>query len=254
MNIEIFVKNKSDLEGVTALLQDPGVAGKGCSIKAVDLSAKTDQAVPGEVLSLIMQSKGKSLPITLVDGSPRLTGRTPTPQEIGLYVAQKENGHQGFTECADYVEDSSVQFPTRSRVHMNLIVKSVAESVKFYTQMFGQPPTKNKGDYAKFELADPPINLALMEDPHGGAKNHFGIQVKSSAVVKKAMARYLDAGFHMYEENETACCYAKQTKTWVVDPEGNQWEVFVTTDNAAQEGCAPDCICYDDLKPSMAKA
>jgi len=53
------------------------------------------------------------------------------------------------------------------------------------------------------------------------------------------------------EESETACCYAKQTKTWVVDPDNHQWEVFVTTDNAAQEGCASDCICYSDMKPSV---
>lgn len=250
MEIEIYVKTVDQLELVNSLVA--AVNGvDDCTVKAIDLSAAQGTGVPGEVLSLIMQSKGKSLPITLVDGSPRLTGRVPTPGELKLYASQKDGKQSGFTDCENYKEDSSVQFPTRSRVHMNLIVKSVDASVRFYTQMFGQPPTKNKGDYAKFELADPPINLALMEDPHGGAKNHFGIQVKSSEVIKKAMSRYLDAGFHMYEESETACCYAKQTKTWVVDPDGHQWEVFVTTDNAAQEGCAPDCICYADMQPSV---
>jgi len=250
MDIEIYVKTNDHLQTVNSLVEAARNLDD-CRIKTVDLSATQGKGVPGEVLSLIMQSKGKSLPITLVDGSPRLTGRVPTMSELQLYAAQKDGTGAGFTECENYKEDSSVQFPTRSRVHMNLIVKSVEASVRFYTQMFGQPPTKNKGDYAKFELADPPINLALMEDPHGGAKNHFGIQVKSSEVIKKVMARYLDAGFHMYEESETACCYAKQTKTWVVDPDNHQWEVFVTTDNAAQEGCAPDCICYSDMKPSV---
>jgi hypothetical protein len=34
---------------------------------------------------------------------------------------------------------------------------------------------------------------------------------------------------------QTNCCYALQDKTWVHDPDGNEWEVFVVLeDNLAQ--------------------
>jgi hypothetical protein len=34
---------------------------------------------------------------------------------------------------------------------------------------------------------------------------------------------------------QTNCCYATQDKTWVRDPDGNEWEVFVVLeDNLAE--------------------
>jgi hypothetical protein len=36
---------------------------------------------------------------------------------------------------------------------------------------------------------------------------------------------------------QTTCCYAVQDKTWVADPDGNEWEVFVVLeDNLAESG------------------
>jgi catechol 2,3-dioxygenase-like lactoylglutathione lyase family enzyme len=212
-------------------------------------SANGPSALPAAALRAIMNRGATAFPLTLVDGELVAQGRLPSEQELTSYRKSAELEPQ-FTKVAGYIEDSSVKFPTRSRVHMNLIVKDVERAVKFYQVFLGQPPIKNTGDYAKFELHDPPINLALMVDPHGGAHQHFGIQVKSTAVIREAVSRYDDAGFFTYAEEGAACCYAKQEKTWVVDPDGNQWEVFVTTDTDSQEGCAPDCICYQTLTPS----
>jgi hypothetical protein len=42
---------------------------------------------------------------------------------------------------------------------------------------------------------------------------------------------------------QTNCCYALQDKTWVHDPDGNEWEVFVVLeDNLAETSmcCATD--------------
>jgi len=44
------------------------------------------------------------------------------------------------------------------------------------------------------------------------------------------------------DEMQTTCCYAKQDKAWVKDPDGNEWEVFVVLqDNLPEAGscCAP---------------
>jgi len=34
---------------------------------------------------------------------------------------------------------------------------------------------------------------------------------------------------------KTDCCYALQDKTWVEDPDGNRWEVFVVLENNANK-------------------
>ncbi|HEY1921065.1 MAG TPA: hypothetical protein VGH27_36305, partial [Streptosporangiaceae bacterium] len=67
--------------------------------------------------------------------------------------------------------------------------------------------------------------------------------------------RFLAAGFAVEEETATACCYAVQNKIWLGDPDGNRWELFVTTDNEQNELCAgiPDCSqcsCYDEIAPN----
>ena len=54
------------------------------------------------------------------------------------------------------------------------------------------------------------------------------------------------------DEMQTDCCYATQDKTWVKDPDGNEWEVFVVLkDNlpeqaaAAEIGCCAPTCCDD---------
>jgi hypothetical protein len=120
--------------------------------------------------------------------------------------------------------------------------------------MFNQAPTKLRDDYAKFELEDPPINLALMQVDGEGAKGHFGVQVKSTKVIQKAIDGYTRAGFAMFDEDDVSCCYADQTKTWVVDPDGNKWEIYVVTNDETAVSCPADCICYRELAPSVEPA
>jgi hypothetical protein len=43
---------------------------------------------------------------------------------------------------------------------------------------------------------------------------------------------------------QTDCCYAKQDKTWVHDPDGNEWEVFVVLeDNLPEKPGSPETAC-----------
>jgi hypothetical protein len=34
---------------------------------------------------------------------------------------------------------------------------------------------------------------------------------------------------------DTTCCYARQDKIWVRDPDGTPWEVFVTHEDVEQQ-------------------
>ena len=64
-------------------------------------------------------------------------------------------------------------------------------------------------------------------------------------------ARLADEGLVTTGVDDTTCCYAEKTETWVEDPDGAPWEVYVKTGDAEQmastgraEGscCAPAAI------------
>jgi catechol 2,3-dioxygenase-like lactoylglutathione lyase family enzyme len=116
------------------------------------------------------------------------------------------------------------------KTHVALNVTDIEKSVVFYQAMFGVAPVKHKVDYAKFDLANPPLNLTLnlaLDVPQGGALSHLGVQVDSSNDVQEAIERFKEAGLTLFEEKDTNCCYALQDKVWVTDPDGNRWEIFV---------------------------
>jgi hypothetical protein len=43
------------------------------------------------------------------------------------------------------------------------------------------------------------------------------------------------------DEMQTNCCYATQDKTWVRDPDGNEWEAFVVLKDNLPETAACEC-------------
>ena len=125
------------------------------------------------------------------------------------------------------------------RPHLALNVSSVERSIPFYEALFGTAPEKVRPGYAKFSVAEPALNFTLNEGPRGdslGAFNHAGIQVASTDDVLAAKLRLTKAGLAAFDEMDTTCCYAKQDKIWVRDPDGTPWEVFVTHGDAEEEG------------------
>lgn len=153
--------------------------------------------------------------------------------------------------------ESAVQFDTESRIHMGLAVRDLQRSMAFYRTLLGHGPTKTRPRYAKFEVIEPPVNLALNEV--GGATGpnnpvaHFGVQVKSTEAVETISSRLRGAGLEIAAEENVTCCYAVQNKVWATDPDGNRWEVYVVLDNdAAQypstrtECCSEKSECCED--------
>jgi catechol 2,3-dioxygenase-like lactoylglutathione lyase family enzyme len=138
------------------------------------------------------------------------------------------------------------------KAHLAINVRNVAQSVEFYRKMFGVDPSKVRSGYAKFDVQNPPLNFTLNESPFkdAGALSHMGIQVASTEDVLSVRNRWAKAGLVTRDEMQTNCCYATQDKTWVHDPDGNEWEVFVVLqDNlpeiqpepAGAACCAPGC-------------
>jgi catechol-2,3-dioxygenase len=132
---------------------------------------------------------------------------------------------------------SAVEFATEARLHVALESTDVDKSAQFYATLFGQPPSKVRPGYVKFEVESSPVNLTLNQSPAQRRRtpgvSHFGVQVKSTDAVAAMKQRFDEAGITVRVEESVTCCYAVQDKVWVADPDGNAWEVFVTLDNNA---------------------
>lgn len=63
--------------------------------------------------------------------------------------------------------------------HVSINVRNVTESIEVYRKMLGIEPSKVRIGYAKFDVQNPPLNLALNEVSfkERGALSHLGIQV-----------------------------------------------------------------------------
>jgi predicted enzyme related to lactoylglutathione lyase len=124
------------------------------------------------------------------------------------------------------------------RPHLALNVTDVNRSIPFYEALFGVAPEKVKDGYAKFSVAEPALNFTLNRSDRAdlGAFNHAGIQVASTDDVLAAKLRLTKAGLASFDEMDTTCCYARQDKIWVRDPDGTPWEVFVTHEDTDEAG------------------
>jgi catechol 2,3-dioxygenase-like lactoylglutathione lyase family enzyme len=134
------------------------------------------------------------------------------------------------------------------KAHLALNVKDVEASTGFYRKLLGIEPSKVRTGYAKFDVQNPPLNLTLNQHAFSerGALSHLGIQVVSTDDVLATRQRWIEVGLLTRDEMQTSCCYALQDKTWVRDPDGNEWEVFVVLeDNLAET--AP-CACGTKLE------
>lgn len=124
-----------------------------------------------------------------------------------------------------------------AKTHLSINVSNVERSVRFYEAFFGVPAHKRRPGYANFDLDTPPLKLALNETTvsKGGALNHLGILVSSVADVDAARKRLTESGLATFDENDVTCCFAKQDKVWVHDPDGNAWEVYSITDDMLED-------------------
>ena len=122
-----------------------------------------------------------------------------------------------------------------SRVQLAINVNDLAESVAFYSKMFGSEPAKVRPGYANFAIAEPPLKLVLLENPgQGGTLNHLGVEVADTEAVGAEQDRLVAAGLASSDERDTTCCYARQDKFWVEGtPNGEQWEIYAVLGDSA---------------------
>jgi catechol 2,3-dioxygenase-like lactoylglutathione lyase family enzyme len=140
------------------------------------------------------------------------------------------------------------------KAHLALNVRNVEQSIEFYRKMLGIEPSKVRSGYAKFDVQNPPLNLTLNQHPvtTNGALSHLGIQVGSTDDVLAIREKWMTAGLLTRDEMQTSCCYAVQDKTWVRDPDGYEWEVFVVLQDNLAETAPCECgVDVDKNQPAL---
>ncbi|UTW63391.1 VOC family protein [bacterium SCSIO 12741] len=113
-------------------------------------------------------------------------------------------------------------------MHVSLYSANIDNTVAFYTKFFGQGPAKVKSGYVKFELEEPSLVISFAENADRVSPNfgHLGIRIDSAEELQSRMEAIQALGLETREEMGTNCCYARQDKFWVKDPDGHPWEVY----------------------------
>jgi catechol 2,3-dioxygenase-like lactoylglutathione lyase family enzyme len=133
------------------------------------------------------------------------------------------------------------------RLHVHISVRDIPASLRFYRELFNAAPTVTKDDYAKWMLEDPRVNFAISNRARPTAVDHLGIQVEDRTELTEVCERLKKAEAPVIEEGETTCCYAQSEKSWIHDPQGIEWEIFLTTGDSTVYGT-------DVIAPKATKA
>ena len=136
------------------------------------------------------------------------------------------------------------------RLHVHVSVNDIEDSIRFYRALFAAEPAVVKNDYAKWMLEDPRVNFAISKRGSESGIRHLGIQVENKPELAEVYERLQQAEGPIREDGATTCCYAKSEKSWIADPQGIQWETFLTTGESTVYGggeqssaAAPSACC-----------
>jgi len=144
---------------------------------------------------------------------------------------------------------------THLQTHVSLDTANLTASVDFYRALLGAEPTLERHDYARFDVAEPPLVLGLNAvgrpvSAPAGALEHLGIRFEDETGLDTTRQRLEQIGVALDEEPDTECCYARLARAWASDPSGVRWELFVTREalveapsrsGSSSSCCEPTC-------------
>ena len=120
--------------------------------------------------------------------------------------------------------------------HISLRVADLQQSVEFYGRLFGAAPTKFFNDYAKFEVGDPALVLSLepMKDGERAGLDHLGIRLPSKNALIDESSKVAERGLKYEHLTGVNCCYSRQSKIYMNDPDGHLFEVYTVEADLAE--------------------
>jgi catechol-2,3-dioxygenase len=145
------------------------------------------------------------------------------------------------------------------RFHVHVHVADLAQSVTFYSRLFGAEPTRLESDYAKWMMDDPRVNFAISTRGGKPGLDHLGFQTDTAEELAGLKSRAEAADISLLDEGATTCCYARSEKHWITDPQGIAWEQFHTLEDipmfsesapAAAASCCPGGSCGTSAAPA----
>lgn len=83
------------------------------------------------------------------------------------------------------------------------------------------------------------MNFAISKRGGELGIRHLEIQVEGRAELADVYSRLKRTEAPVLDEGATTCCYAKSEKSWIEDPQGVQWETFLTTEESTVYGSDP---------------
>jgi len=122
------------------------------------------------------------------------------------------------------------------RFHVHVAVDDIDASIRFYSAVFGAPPTVSKPDYAKWMLDDPRIHFAISRRGLPPGIDHLGLQVESDEELTALREQVGKAEIAAVHQPNARCCYTRSDKYWITDPQGIAWETFRTLDAVSVYG------------------
>jgi catechol 2,3-dioxygenase-like lactoylglutathione lyase family enzyme len=122
--------------------------------------------------------------------------------------------------------------------HVSLYVDDIDAAVARYRRILGIEPAKVRHDYAKFEIADPPVILSVSKGGRPGTLSHLGIRYPGTADVASETIRAKIEGLDLLRQENATCCYAKADKFWLEDADGVRWEMYTLLEDVEAQTAA----------------
>ncbi len=114
------------------------------------------------------------------------------------------------------------------RFHVHVAVDDLEANIRFYSAVFGSPPTVAKTDYAKWMIEEPRLNFAISNRGAKPGLDHLGFQVDSDEELGELRQSVANADIAALDQPQAECCYARSDKYWITDPQGIAWETYQT--------------------------
>ncbi len=113
------------------------------------------------------------------------------------------------------------------RLQLAINVTDLDAAIEFYRDALGAELNKREPGYANLVLEEPALKLVLFETADVSDRlNHLGFEAFEDEQVEAVAARLAGVGIENAVQPSETCCFARQNKVIVHDPDGTMWEWY----------------------------